>query len=104
MENKGIEFEINATPVQTENFTWNVGYNISFNDNKLTNLPDEVEVGGINGGTGNNIQLHKEGYAPYSFWVYKQVYDDQNRPDRKSTRLNSSHVKISYAVFCLKKK
>src|SRR5690606_27546915 len=29
---------------------------------------------------------------------------DQQVPDRKSTRLNSSHVKISYAVFCLKKK
>src|SRR5690606_41806704 len=28
----------------------------------------------------------------------------RNRVDRKSTRLNSSHVKISYAVFCLKKK
>src|SRR5207249_10438497 len=28
----------------------------------------------------------------------------QQRPDRKSTRLNSSHVSISYAVFCLKKK
>src|SRR5690606_41197926 len=27
-----------------------------------------------------------------------------NHEDRKSTRLNSSHVKISYAVFCLKKK
>src|SRR5690606_42125006 len=27
-----------------------------------------------------------------------------HRADRKSTRLNSSHVKISYAVFCLKKK
>src|SRR3989442_7640322 len=27
-----------------------------------------------------------------------------NRQDRKSTRLNSSHVRISYAVFCLKKK
>src|SRR5690606_41272835 len=27
-----------------------------------------------------------------------------SQPDRKSTRLNSSHVKISYAVFCLKKK
>src|SRR5690349_23954400 len=26
------------------------------------------------------------------------------KPDRKSTRLNSSHVEISYAVFCLKKK
>src|SRR5690606_40923750 len=29
---------------------------------------------------------------------------DSNRQDRKSTRLNSSHVKISYAVVCLKKK
>src|SRR5690554_7049353 len=30
--------------------------------------------------------------------------DSNPRPDRKSTRLNSSHVRISYAVFCLKKK
>src|SRR5690606_9941357 len=30
--------------------------------------------------------------------------DEGFRKDRKSTRLNSSHVKISYAVFCLKKK
>src|SRR3989442_2820739 len=29
---------------------------------------------------------------------------DRPRRDRKSTRLNSSHVRISYAVFCLKKK
>src|SRR3712207_6867950 len=28
----------------------------------------------------------------------------EGRPDRKSTRLNSSHANISYAVFCLKKK
>src|SRR5437870_9988921 len=31
-------------------------------------------------------------------------FDPQGRLDRKSTRLNSSHVAISYAVFCLKKK
>src|SRR3712207_6926696 len=30
--------------------------------------------------------------------------DDADRADRKSTRLNSSHANISYAVFCLKKK
>src|SRR5437868_14435949 len=30
--------------------------------------------------------------------------DRRDPPDRKSTRLNSSHVSISYAVFCLKKK
>src|SRR5437870_8095796 len=33
-----------------------------------------------------------------------QVEESQERQDRKSTRLNSSHVAISYAVFCLKKK
>src|SRR5207253_4753455 len=32
------------------------------------------------------------------------LFRDQRQPDRKSTRLNSSHVAISYAVFCLKKK
>src|SRR5690554_7172690 len=33
-----------------------------------------------------------------------QIKDGENVIDRKSTRLNSSHVRISYAVFCLKKK
>src|SRR5690625_5454373 len=33
-----------------------------------------------------------------------QVEEAAARQDRKSTRLNSSHVAISYAVFCLKKK
>src|SRR5258705_9032724 len=32
------------------------------------------------------------------------VVDEEPRRDRKSTRLNSSHLGISYAVFCLKKK
>src|SRR3989442_10922652 len=32
------------------------------------------------------------------------IHADVNGSDRKSTRLNSSHVRISYAVFCLKKK
>src|SRR5690606_18751249 len=36
---------------------------------------------------------------------YALVFDEiETGVDRKSTRLNSSHVKISYAVFCLKKK
>src|SRR5690606_40322137 len=34
----------------------------------------------------------------------RRIIDTRMSEDRKSTRLNSSHVKISYAVFCLKKK
>src|SRR5207245_11510792 len=40
-------------------------------------------------------------HVPVGFW--RTVGHSQN-PDRKSTRLNSSHGSISYAVFCLKKK
>jgi len=80
MENKGVEFELNVIPVQTDDFKWSIGYNLSFNDNEITNLPDQVDVGEINGGTGNKIQLHKEGYAPFSYWVYKQVYNETGNP------------------------
>src|SRR5438874_7985472 len=36
--------------------------------------------------------------------IARSMFDAVGRTDRKSTRLNSSHVEISYAVFCLKKK
>src|SRR5690625_6684051 len=42
-----------------------------------------------------------EGVDPASLMKVERLAD---HPDRKSTRLNSSHVAISYAVFCLKKK
>src|SRR5690554_7530900 len=38
------------------------------------------------------------------FNSFYRVLSQQTKIDRKSTRLNSSHVRISYAVFCLKKK
>src|SRR5699024_11656464 len=47
------------------------------------------------------------GRASWSWAKLKDAsitYEVQKRLDRKSTRLNSSHVSISYAVFCLKKK
>src|SRR5256885_5939391 len=36
--------------------------------------------------------------------TYRIIYEAVEEVDRKSTRLNSSHLVISYAVFCLKKK
>src|SRR3989442_4646487 len=42
-------------------------------------------------------------HPPESASVFAYISCLQSR-DRKSTRLNSSHVRISYAVFCLKKK
>src|SRR3989442_5982466 len=43
-------------------------------------------------------------YAPYQTCHRRFGTARSDQADRKSTRLNSSHVRISYAVFCLKKK
>src|SRR5256885_13071555 len=40
----------------------------------------------------------------FNCWCCQARRIHARRPDRKSTRLNSSHLVISYAVFCLKKK
>ncbi len=42
MENKGIEVTVNAIPVQTKNFTWQIGFNAAWNKNKVTKLREGV--------------------------------------------------------------
>jgi TonB-dependent starch-binding outer membrane protein SusC len=87
LKNTGMEFSLNVVPVQTKDWNWNVGYNISWNKNKITKLtqsdnPDYIGVttGGISGGTGNTIQLQKVGEATNSFFVFQQVYDQNGKP------------------------
>src|SRR2546422_7216718 len=59
--------------------------------------PSDANV--IYAGTGESCI---RGNISYGDGMYKSV--DAGKTDRKSTRLNSSHGYISYAVFCLKKK
>ena len=81
MENYGIEFAINAKPVVTEDFTWNISYNVGWNHNMITNLNGlTFEVGGGFGGNGGNCQIQKEGYPANSFNLYQQVYDSAGKP------------------------
>src|SRR2546430_13609527 len=47
---------------------------------------------------------HLRGEEPFPVAARAALANTQLRRDRKSTRLNSSHSQISYAVFCLKKK
>src|SRR3712207_8729372 len=48
--------------------------------------------------------VHQYEKEPPPFREALREREEQQRRDRKSTRLNSSHANISYAVFCLKKK
>jgi iron complex outermembrane receptor protein len=87
LENRGIEFSFFTRPVVREKVTWEIGFNASYNENKITKLtatddPDYlgVETGGISGGVGNNIQIHSVGYPTNSFFVWEQVYDANGNP------------------------
>ncbi len=87
LENRGVEFSVNAIPVKTTDFTWDLGLNASYNKNEITKLTatDDpnylgVETGGISGGVGNNIQIHSVGFPANSFFVYEQVYNSLGRP------------------------
>jgi iron complex outermembrane receptor protein len=87
IESKGLEAVLNYVAIDRDNFTWSLGINGSYNRNTITKLntvEDENSVGvltgGIAGATGRNIQVHTVGYAPSSFYVYKQVYDESGRP------------------------
>lgn len=85
--NDGVEVSLNYIPVDTKDWTWDINYNVTYNKTRITKLnqtydPDYlgVETGGIAGGTGNNVQMHSEGYAPNSFFLYRQVYDAEGKP------------------------
>lgn len=80
MENYGIEFAINAKPVVTDDFVWNISYNVGWNHNEITDLNGLTFGVGGGVGTGGNVQIQKEGYPAYSFNLYQQVYDAQGNP------------------------
>src|SRR5690606_39319666 len=68
-------------------------------------LQKSVVVGKIHRAVGILVHIPVLGPAPiFRFGIVPDVRQPDSLEDRKSTRLNSSHVKISYAVFCLKKK
>lgn len=81
MENKGVEVSLNLIPVQTENWHWSIGFSGTFQSTEIKTLPSEaIEVGSGGGGTGNHLQRHVVGYAPYTFYLWQQVYDPNGNP------------------------
>jgi TonB-dependent starch-binding outer membrane protein SusC len=87
LENKGIELTLNARIISTQNVSWQIGYNVGYNQNEITKLTQTsdpkyqgVKTGNISGGVGSTIQINSVGYPTNSFFVYKQVYDQSNKP------------------------
>lgn len=84
LENKGVEMNLNVIPIKTEDFTLNLFGNFAYNDAKITDLENVstiVDSGStLPVGTGVNLAYNTVGQAPYSAWVFQQVYDSNNKP------------------------
>ena len=84
---KGVEFSIESDIVKNDNLTWNVAFNTTFIDQKISDLGITVPgfqgyLAGDNiaGGSGNKIQINTVGFTPNSFLVFEQLYDSNKRP------------------------
>ena len=87
LENSGIEFSINSKPVVTTDWTWDLGFNITYNKNEITKLTTGdsenyyVAAGdNIGGGRDMKAMAHAVGHPASSFYVYQQVYDENGKP------------------------
>ncbi len=82
VDSHGIEFTLNATPIDSRDFTWDISYNMTWQKMKVKNL-SLVDGGAVTntlvGPTIDSYQFQvlSEGYAPYMFYVYHQLYDEK---------------------------
>lgn len=79
---KGIEVSLNATPIQTKDWEWNLSYNFTWQNMKVKNLSLTKGGSQTNVKVGPSIdayqfQVLSEGYEPYMFYVYHQLYDSK---------------------------
>ena len=86
IRNKGLEFALNGIPVQTNEWSVQIGFNGTFQDTKFTKLNTTedknyyIEVGTISKGTGGYLSRQMVGYAPYTYYTYMQEYDADGKP------------------------
>ncbi|HKM31650.1 MAG TPA: TonB-dependent receptor [Bacteroidales bacterium] len=87
MENKGVELSLNFIPVQTSDMHWSIGGNLTLQNTKITKLTSlktegylGVTTGEGMGGTGGYTSLHREGFTPYTFYMFQQLYDQEGNP------------------------
>ena len=72
MENKGIEWNIKALPIQNKKISWDIAFNMSYIQNKITHL-NNVSDNGV-GLFSNQTLVNTVGYSRNTFYLYHQVY------------------------------
>ncbi|SDG73724.1 SusC/RagA family TonB-linked outer membrane protein [Psychroflexus sediminis] len=79
---KGVEINLDYNVIRQDDLNWDVNYNFTAFDREITRLAfgQDIFVGGISGGTGNTIQVQREGEWPNSFFTYAQLYDQSGQP------------------------
>ena len=88
LHNQGVEFSVTARPIQTKDWSWELGFNATYNDNEIDKLvasndPDyKIPHGGIAVGDpgSDGIQAYAVGQPVSAYYVFQQVYDEKGMP------------------------
>ncbi|SHK02314.1 SusC/RagA family TonB-linked outer membrane protein [Epilithonimonas mollis] len=79
MQSKGIDLGVDVKAIQNEKFSLNFNYNVSYNNIDITKLPiNQIDKGAV--GLGGFVQTWTEGYSPFAYSVYQQLYDNNGKP------------------------
>ncbi len=82
VDSQGVEIALNATPVSTKDWSWTISANATWQRSRITNLTLVPGADSPDTGVGPwidsyQMQVFSTGYAPYAFYVYKQIYDEK---------------------------
>ncbi|HRN16635.1 MAG TPA: TonB-dependent receptor [Xylanibacter oryzae] len=85
VDSHGFEATINAIPLQTKDMEWDLSLNATYQKMKVTNLSLVAGSTSTNTLVGNSINSYQmmvlsEGYEPYMYYVYHQLYDAKGKP------------------------
>ena len=88
LHNQGLEFSLTYRPIVTKDWRWEVGYNLTYNDNKIDKLvaSDDPNYKILHGGLAvgdsgsDGIQAWAVGHPVSAYYTYQQVYDQNGLP------------------------
>jgi TonB-dependent starch-binding outer membrane protein SusC len=80
LENRGVELTINTQPILQKDLSWDLGFNITYNKNEITEIGLPHNATGTNVTQFNSAQDNAVGYTRAAYYVFQQVYDNSGKP------------------------
>ncbi len=106
MTNQGVELSLNTVIIDGDTWDWDMGFNITYNNNEITKLDNSsdsifiaYETGGISGDVGQNIQVLQQGESFNAFRTYEHILDANGNPRNDNTDYNDDGLPTNLDIY-----